>query len=144
MRSYLWEFIAEIVLSHPSIVSIAIGVAVFHCFYSPAIHWLATHNYAPLGSFFRALLSPLLAGVVAIVPSVLWQACLPANKIGDLAAIGGGSLTFCTVYVFVVYLLVPASLHDLTQQVALAFGDACTAKCGLPAVDTASQDQPTI
>ncbi len=135
--------LTEIVLSHPSIVSIAIGVAVFHCFYSPAIHWLATHNYAPLGSFFRALLSPLLAGVVAIVPSVLWQACLPANKIGDLAAIGGGSLTFCAVYVFVVYLLVPASLHDLTQQVAPLWRRVRHGS-RLPAVDTASQDQPTI
>jgi PST family polysaccharide transporter len=99
-----------------SIISVAIGVCIFHCLYNPFLHWLATHKYAPLNSFLRESAWPLVAGALAAVPCIFVQLNLPTTTLGDIAAIAIGGSIFCAAYLLICYLLVPESLHDLIQQ----------------------------
>jgi len=124
-----------------SIITVAIGVCIFHCLYNPFLHWLATHKYAPLNSFLRESAWPLVAGALAAVPCICIQLNLPKTTFGDIAAVAIGGLIFCGSYLLACYLLVPESLHDLMQQLAPFWNRWRAGRS--PAADTASRNGAT-
>ncbi len=127
---------------YASIVSVAIGVALFHSLYSPLLHWFATRHHAPRGSFVRETGPPLLAGLVAAVPCIILHKYLPATVGGNLAAIAAGGLLFTAIYLLLIYLLVPASIHDLLQQLAPLW-QRLRRPAGNSRTDTATHDGAT-
>jgi O-antigen/teichoic acid export membrane protein len=132
---------ATAISTRPSIIAIAIGVCIFHCLFNPFLHWLATHKYAPLNSFFRESAWPLVAAALAAVPCISLQLNLPASMFGDIAAIAVGGLIFCGAYLLLCYLLVPASLHDLIQQLTPFWNRWRPGRS--PAADTPSRNGAT-
>jgi O-antigen/teichoic acid export membrane protein len=102
----------------PSIVSVAAVVALWHSFFSPFYHWVATRRFASRFSFLLETGPSLLAGLLAAVPCIILQQKLPPTIVGDLIAIIAGGVVFAVIYLLMVYLLVPASLYDLRQQIA--------------------------
>lgn len=101
-----------------SILSVAIGVAIFHFVYNPFIHWCAVHGYVPRGSFLRETGPPILAGLGGAIACLGLQQFLPATTWGDVTSIVAGGALFTAVYALLVYLLVPATVHDFWQQVS--------------------------
>jgi O-antigen/teichoic acid export membrane protein len=108
--------LATAILWHPSIISVALAVALFHIIFSPFAHWIAVRRDAPRLSFVVETGPPLVAALIAALPCVLLQLNLPSTKVGDAQAIAVGGVLFAAVYAVTVYLLVPASLHDMGQQ----------------------------
>jgi O-antigen/teichoic acid export membrane protein len=103
---------------HPSIVSVAAGVAVWHCINSPYLHWAATRRYTTWGSYLAETCRPLLAGAVAAVACVILHKNLPETVGGNLIALIAGGLLFAAVYFALIFLLARDTLHDLGNQLA--------------------------
>ncbi|MGD9635958.1 MAG: oligosaccharide flippase family protein [Pirellulales bacterium] len=100
-----------------SVLSVAWTMTLWHCLYSPLFHTTAFGQRAPRWSYFRELAPPLVAGLVASVPSMLLQWYLPETWSGDLVSLAAGSLVFVIAYLLLIRAIVPASLDDLMQQV---------------------------
>jgi PST family polysaccharide transporter len=99
-----------------SILSVAFGMAIWHCLNSPIFHAAAFWKRVPRGSFMREFGPPLAGGLAAAAPTLWLQWYLPMTIVGDLMALFLGSLMFLSIYLLVVYWIVPASLADLGQQ----------------------------
>ncbi len=124
---------------HPSILSVAIGVAIWHMFHSPTIHWAATRHRARRGSYLIEAGPPLVAGVVAMVPCMVLQKQFPPTIVGDMIAIVTSVVLFAAAYLLLVYLLVPETLQDLERQLA-PFWDRLRGSKGTPVADAKSSD----
>jgi O-antigen/teichoic acid export membrane protein len=122
-----------------SIVSIAVAVSVWHFLNSPYLHWAATRRYAPASSYVNEIFRPIVAGVVAAIPCILVQKVLPETGVGDAIAVAVGMLIFTGPYVLLIYLLAPAALRDLNDQLAPLWARLIRSK-GAPPVDAASGD----
>lgn len=110
--------LAATILKFPSIVSVAVVVMVFHVAYSPLFHWWTVRGLVPRGSFVRELGPPLAAGLAALVPGLVLMQYLPPTRWGDVTAIAAVSVLFAVIYLAMLFLLVPKSVHDFWQQVA--------------------------
>lgn len=109
--------LAAAILKYPSIISVAVAVGVFHLIYSPMVHWCAVRQDVPRGSYLRETVPPLVAGIGGLVPSMMLARFLPETVVGDVARIAVGGAVFSVAYLMLLYLLVPASVHDFWQQV---------------------------
>ena len=82
---------------------------------SPIFHAAAFWKRT-IGSFLREFGPPLVAGLVTATATLSLLRFVPATFIGDFVAISLGSAVFASIYLLVVYLIVPASVKDLGQQ----------------------------
>jgi hypothetical protein len=106
------------VLKYPSIISVAVAVGLFHLIYSPLLHWCATKHHVPRGSFLRETAPPVVAGLLGLLPSLALGKLLPETVVGDMTWVVAGGVVFTAIYLVVIYLWVPAAVHDFWQQVA--------------------------
>lgn len=103
---------------HPSIVSVAAGVAIWHCINSPYLHWAATRHYTTWGSYLAETYRPFLAGAVAAVACAILHRNLPDTVVGNFIALIAGGLLFAAIYLVFIFLLARDTLYDLGNQLA--------------------------
>jgi O-antigen/teichoic acid export membrane protein len=111
--------LAAAVWIDPSIVSVAVAVALWHMFHSPLIHWAATRHFAPAGSYWVETYRPVIAGVLAALPCMILQKSLGGTVAELIVTLIVGSLVFAVTYALLIYAIWRTAAVDLVQQLGL-------------------------